>query len=133
MTEAQGTKRSPFGFERKEGKAPGTVIFHFTGPFTAREMYATSPPIALQNLLDFQSVPDEKQPELNILDITGVPYVDSSGLGMIVRHYVRCQGKGIRLAISGASPRVLELFKITKVDGFLPLTASVDDLDGGAN
>ena len=96
-------------------------------------MYAALLPIALQNLLDFQSIPDEKRPELNILDITGVPYVDSSGLGMIVRHYVRCQGKGVRLAISGASPRVLELFKITKVDGFLPLTASVDELDLAAN
>lgn len=133
MTEAQSAKRSPFAFERKEGNAPGTVIFQFTGPFTAREMYASLPPIALQNLLDFQSIPDEKQPELNILDIAGVPYVDSSGLGMIVRHYVRCQGKGVRFAISGASPRVLELFKITKVDGFLPLTASVDELDLAAN
>ena len=133
MTEAQSAKRSPFAFERKEGKAPGTVIFSFSGPFTAREMYASLPPIALQNLLDFQSIPDEKQPELNILDITGVPYVDSSGLGMIVRHYVRCQGKGVRFAISGASPRVLELFKITKVDGFLTLAASVDDVDSAAN
>jgi anti-anti-sigma factor len=109
------------------------VIFHFTGPFTARDMYASLPPIAFQNLLDFQSIPDEKQPELNILDITGVPYVDSSGLGMIVRHYVRRQSKGIRFAISGASPRVLGLFKITKVDGFLPLTASSDDVDITAN
>jgi anti-anti-sigma factor len=133
MTEAQAAKRSSFAFERKEGKAPGTVIFSFAGPFTARDMYASLPPIALQNLLDFQSVPDEKQPELNILDIAGVPYVDSSGLGMIVRHYVRCQAKGIRFAISGASPRVLELFKITKVDGFLPLAASLDDLDSAAN
>ena len=62
MIEAQSAKRSPFGFERKDGKAPGTVVFHFTGPFTAREMYASLPPIGLQNLLDFQSIPDEKQP-----------------------------------------------------------------------
>src|SRR6266702_3668865 len=129
MTEVQVTKRSPFSFERKEGKAPGTVIFRFCGPFTARDMYATVPPVELQNLLDFQSLPGETQPMLNILDLTYVPYVDSSGLGMIVRHYVRCQGKEVRFVIAGASPRVLELFKITKVDSFLPLEASVEDVD----
>jgi|SRR5579859_5600252 len=133
MTEVQVTKRSPFSFERKEGKAPGTVIFRFSGPFTARDMYASLPPVALQNLLEFRSVPDERQPILNILDLTDVPYVDSSGLGMIVRHYVRCQGKGVQFVTAGSSPRVLELFKITKVDGVLPLAASVEDADVSAN
>jgi anti-anti-sigma factor len=133
MTQVQVTKRSPFSFERKEGKASGTVIFRFCGPFTARDMYASLPPVALQNLLNFQSTPGEKQPTLNILDLTDVPYVDSSGLGMIVRHYVRCQGKGIRFVAAGASSRVLELFKITKVDGVLPLAASVEDADVSSN
>ena len=133
MTQVQVPKRSPFSFERKEGKSPGTVIFRFSGPFTARDMFESLPPVALQNLLDFQSVPDEKQPALNILDLTDVPYVDSSGLGMIVRHYVRCQGKDIPFFIVGASPRVLELFKITKVDGFLPLAASAEDADTSSN
>jgi len=132
MTQAQVTKRSSFSFERKEGKAPGTVIFRFCGPFTARDMFESLPPVALQNLLDFQSIPGE-QLVLNIQDLIDVPYVDSSGLGMIVRHYVRCQGKGVRFVAAGASPRVLELFKITKVDGVLPLAASVEDVDTSSN
>jgi anti-anti-sigma factor len=109
------------------------VIFLFRGPFTAREMYASLPPVALQKLLDFQSVPDEKQPALNILDLTEVPYVDSSGLGMIVRHYVRCHGKGIPFVVAGSSQRVLELFRITKVDGFLPLVTSIEEADISSN
>jgi anti-anti-sigma factor len=133
MTQLQIPKRAQFSFERKEGNAPGTVIFRFRGPFTARDMFESLPPAALQNLLDFQSVPDETQPMLNILDLTDVPYVDSSGLGMIVRHYVRCQGKGVPFVIAGSSQRVLELFKITKVDGILPLTASVEDADTSSN
>ncbi len=133
MTQVQVPKRAPFSFERKEGKAPSTVIFRFCGPFTARDMFESLPPVALQNLLDFQSTPDEKLPAFNILDLTDVPYVDSSGLGMVVRHYVRCQGKGVRFVIAGSSQRVLELFKITKVDGVLPLTASVEDVDTSSN
>ena len=129
MTEAQSLKRAPFTIERKEGKAPGTVIFRFSGPFTARDMFESLPPVALKNMLDFQSVPEEKPPVLNILDLTDVPYMDSSGLGTVVRHYVRCQGRGIQFVAAGVSSRVLDLFKITKVDGVIPMKTTVEDAD----
>ena len=133
MTQVQVSKHSPFSFERIEGKAPGTVIFRFRGPFTARDMYASMAPVVLQNLLDFQSVPGEQLPVLNILDLTEVPYMDSRGLGIVVRHYVHCQGKGVKFLAVGATLRVLDLFKITKVDGVLPLAASVEDIDISSN
>jgi anti-anti-sigma factor len=129
MTQAQIWKSSPFNIERKDGKAPGTVIFRLCGPFTARDMYGSLTPIDLQNLLDFQSTPSEELPALNILDLTEVPYMDSTGLGMIVRHYVRCQGKGVRMVAAGASERVLELFKLTKMDGVISTSSTVDDAD----
>lgn len=74
-------------------------------------------------------MPDEEPPTLNILDLTAVPYMDSAGLGVIVTHYERCQGKGIRIIVANASPRVLELFRMTKVDGILPLAATVEEVD----
>jgi anti-anti-sigma factor len=55
--------------------------------------------------------------------------MDSAGIGMIVSHYVRCQDKGIRMIAAGVSPRVLQLFKITKVDTFIPMTATVEEAD----
>jgi anti-anti-sigma factor len=127
MTQAQIWKNSPFSIERKEGKAPGTVIFRLCGPFTARDMYGSLTPIDLQNMLDFQSA--SEPPVLNILDLTEVPYIDSTGLGMIVRHYVRCQGKGVRVIAAGANARVLELFKLTKMEGVIPTSSKVDDVD----
>jgi anti-anti-sigma factor len=129
MTQAQIWKNSPFNIERKDGKAPGTVIFRLCGPFTARDMYGSLTPIDLQNMLDFQSTPSKELPALNILDLTEVPYMDSTGLGMIVRHYVRCQGKGVRVVAAGASERVLELFKLTKMDGVISTSSTVDDAD----
>ena len=119
MTQAQIWKNSPFSIERKEGKAPGTVIFRLCGPFTARDMYGSLTPVDLQNMLDFQSTPSEELPALNILDLTEVPYMDSTGLGRIVSHYVHCRGKGVRMIAAGLSPRVLELFKLTKVDSVI--------------
>lgn len=129
MIQAQNGKRAPFTIERIQGKAPGTLIFRLGGPFTARDMFESMPPATLQKILDFQSTPDEVLPTLNIFDLTAVPYMDSSGLGTVVRHYVRCQGKGIRFIAAGASPRVLNLFKITKVDGVLPLAATLAEAD----
>jgi anti-anti-sigma factor len=129
MVQAQIGKRAPFSIERQEGKAPGTVIFHLSGPFTARDMFESLPPAALRNMLEFQSAPNEEPPVLNIVDLTDVPYVDSSGLGIIVSHYVHCRNRGIQLRIAGSSARVLELFRITKVDGFLPLVATCEEAD----
>ena len=129
MTQAQTWKSSPFTIERKQGKAPGTVIFRLCGPFTARDMYGSLTPGELHNMLDFQSAPSEQLPAMNILDLTDVPYMDSTGLGMIVRHYVRCQGRGVRMIAAGVSPRVLELLKLTKMDAVLATAATVEDAD----
>jgi anti-anti-sigma regulatory factor len=45
---------------------------------------------------------------------------------MVVRHYVRCQDKGVRFIAAGVSPRVLELFKLTNVDAVIPMTDTYD-------
>jgi hypothetical protein len=48
---------------------------------------------------------------------------------MVVRHYVRCQDEGVRFIAAGASPRVLELFKLTNVDTVIPMIATVEEVD----
>ena len=72
-------------------------------------------------------LPSGEMPTVNIFDLTEVPYMDSSGLGMVVRHYVRCQDKGVRFIASGVNARVLELFKLTNVDAVIPMIAAVED------
>ena len=128
-TLAQIWKPAPFTIASKGGKAPGTVIFRLSGPFTARTMFGTLAPIALHNMLSFQSTPSDALPTLNILDITDVPYMDSAGLGIIVTHYERCQSKGIRMIAANVNPRVLELFRMTKVDSIIHMANTVDEVD----
>jgi ABC-type transporter Mla MlaB component len=129
ISPAQLWKDTPFSIERKEGKASGAVIFHLCGPFTARDMYGSLTPLGLRNMLDFQSIPDEEPPAVNIFDLTEVPYMDSAGLGIVVGHYVSCQRKGIRLIAAGVGPRVPELLKMTKLDTTIPMTNTVDEAD----
>jgi anti-anti-sigma factor len=47
-----------------------------------------------------------------------------TGLGMLISHYVRCQGKGIQLSITGVSPRVQELFRLTGMEKVLPIAST---------
>jgi anti-anti-sigma factor len=129
ISHAQLWKGTPFSIERKEGKASGTIIFRLCGPFTARDMYGSLTPVGLRNMLDFQSMPSEQPPVVNILDLTDVPYMDSAGLGIVVGHYVSCHRKGIRLIAAGVGPRVRELFKITRVDTTIPMTTRLEDAE----
>ena len=142
--QAQIWKSSPFTIERKQGKDPGTVIVRFCGPFTVRDMYGTLAPNDWQNLLEFRAIAGEgatgddlpavnipaiQIPAVQIFDLTDVPYMDSTGLGVIVHHYVRCRTRGVRLIVAGANPRILELFNRTKLDAILPMIATVEEAD----
>jgi ABC-type transporter Mla MlaB component len=128
--QAQIWKGLAFNIERLQGKAPGTVIFRFSGPFTARDMFGSLTPVAVRNIFECESIPgDAPLITMNIFDLTGVPYMDSAGLGMLVSQYVRCHGKGVQMIAAGASPRVLQLFKMTKVDTFIPLAATVEEAE----
>jgi anti-anti-sigma factor len=122
-------KGSKFTIERKKGKAPGTVIFHFSGPFTARDMFSSLSPQAMHNL--FES-PSDEAPAIHIFDLTDVPYMDWCGLGTIISQYVRCQAVGLRMVAAGVGPRVLEWFRLTKLDTFIPMDATVEEAEAHA-
>jgi anti-sigma B factor antagonist len=62
-----------------------------------------------------------------ILDLTEVPYVDSSGLGSLITAYVSRQKAGQRVALSGVNDRVLKLFKITNVESLFLIFPTFDD------
>jgi anti-anti-sigma factor len=127
MTVTQVWRSTKFAIERSEGKAPGTVIFRLSGPFTARDMYGSLSPDELRNT--FESEKDGVPDVLHILDLTEVPYVDSAGLGMLVSHCTRCHTRGVRLIAAGVSPRVVELLEMTKLDKFFPRVATAEEAD----
>jgi anti-anti-sigma factor len=105
------------------------VIFRFTGPFTAHDILGSGTPTAFHHIFDCELTPGDAAPMKNIIDLTGVPYMDSSGVGVLVSHYVRCRGKGVRLIAVGANPRVAQLFKLTRVDSFIPMVATLAEAE----
>jgi anti-sigma B factor antagonist len=106
---------APLTIDRTEGKKPGTRILILNGPLT------------LFNMFELQTeIRQAPEPSISILDLTGVPYMDSAGMGLIINHYVHCQNTGTKMVVAGVSPRVLELFKMTKVDSVIPLAPTVE-------
>jgi len=50
-----------------------------------------------------------------LLDLTNLTYMDSSGLGAVVAHYVSAKAAGCELRLANFNERVRELLGITKV------------------
>ncbi len=116
--EPQSWKSARLTIERAESDTEGTV-FRLSGPFTARDLYYSLSPEALRHI--FESAPRHPLAAKQVFDLTLVPYMDSHALGMLVSHHMRCRSKGISLTITGISPRVQELFRLTKMENVLPI------------
>lgn len=60
-----------------------------------------------------------------VLDLTGVGFIDSSGLSAILGRYRHLHELGGRMAVCGASARVTALLEMAGVSRFIPLCASL--------
>jgi anti-anti-sigma factor len=119
----------PFSAQRGAGNAPGTVIVRVGGPFTERDIYTQLEPMEFNNILDMGPRPGEPPTQKNILDMTACTSMDSRGLGLIATHLARCQKRGVKLVVAGASPRVRQVFHITKMDSVIPLASTVAEAE----
>ncbi|MGA2906529.1 MAG: STAS domain-containing protein [Terracidiphilus sp.] len=97
------------------GSAPGTMILRLAGPMTL----ANLPPLRAH-------LRSGEPPRLTILDMTGVSFMDSSGINEIISHEVYCRDHHVRLALAGVTPRVLGVLQITRLDKVLTIAATVE-------
>ena len=61
-----------------------------------------------------------------VLNMTGVPYMDSAGLGVLVQASGLAKQQGGDLRLCGVADRVAELIKMTRTDALLPMDADED-------
>lgn len=85
--------------------------------------------LTLQTLFEFQDAVRSETSKSIILDLSGVPYMDSAGLGCVVSVFTSCQRNGRSFGVIGLSDRIRTLFKVTHVDGLLPCFDSLDAAD----
>jgi len=75
-------------------------------------------PITISNFFQFQSLVRSNTSRKLILDLAGVPYIDSAGIGALVGAYVNHQKDGRSLALVGVSQRVRDALQVTRVEQF---------------
>ncbi len=66
-----------------------------------------------------------------VLDLGGVEFIDSSGLGAIVAS-MKQLGAGRRLDLAGLQPVVEKVFRLTRMDTVFKLFATLDDALAGS-
>lgn len=86
-------------------KNAGETVIHGTGKINSTSA-------ALLQTTVRQLIPDNKR---IVLDLTGVDYIDSTGLGALVSVYLAAGKANCELEISNPKPRVRDLLKITKL------------------
>ena len=55
-----------------------------------------------------------------VLNLAGIEFIDSSGLGLLVRLHNRSRRAGGDLRVSAVPPRVTEILRVTRVEQILP-------------
>ncbi len=68
-------------------------------------------------------------PHRVVLDLTGVDFVDSSGLGAIVA-VMKQMPAGTRLDLAALSPTVSKVFRLTRMDTVFQIFQTLDDALG---
>src|SRR6185312_4950071 len=108
--------QDPLSIEDLAGPQEGQRVLRLTGP------------LLINNLFDFQGKVRADQSRELILDFTGVPYIDSAGIGALVGAYVNHSKDKRSLVLIGVTERVLNSLKVTKVEQFFSLYKTLEDV-----
>ena len=90
------------------------LVLNFTGEFDAVGTAAARD--ALERI-----VTDRNEAHV-VLDLSGVTFMDSSGIGAIVFLFKRLRADGRSLALSGVYGQTRQLIELLRVDKALPVT-----------
>ncbi|MGD0545254.1 MAG: STAS domain-containing protein [Candidatus Acidiferrales bacterium] len=113
VIECTAMEVEPFRVITQPGTRDGLQVLTLRGALTS-----TSAPVFTEAVIGVAA------PRL-ILDLTGVPMVDSVAIGALVRAFVSCHKSGRKLALVGMNHRVQNVLHIT---GIAPLFDSYETL-----
>ncbi len=126
------TKRLSFS-----NKDPDRMSYHTTtSPVRSvkRERDATVVEVIgdvdLNRSAEFQSALMDALADCNdkiVVDLSGVPYMDSSGVASLVKLLSRASRTNVALHLVGLNDRVRSIFEITRLDGVFKIFATVEE------
>jgi anti-sigma B factor antagonist len=84
-------------------------------------------PLLLGNFFPLQTMVRSDNSDLLIIDVADMPYIDSAGIGCLVGAHVSRQSSGRKLVLVGVNDRLLNSFKVTRVDQLFSIAPSVEE------
>ena len=106
-------------------------IEELSGGPTERRVLRLSGPLWLASVQQFQTVVRAEEDRGLILDVTGVPIVDSAGIAALVAEAIIHQKQGHTIALVGISERVRNTLRVTQVAKFFTYFWTVEEAQSG--
>lgn len=85
------------------------------------ELMKLNGPLTLSTLFELQESLRKDPSQRTIIDLSGVPYIDSAGLGALLSFHASCKRSGRTYAIAAMPARVYTMFAASKVDKLVHL------------
>lgn len=104
-----------------EEKAPGVFVVSLQGDVDM----STSPELRSQLIPLFQQHPSHV-----VVDLSGVPYIDSSGIATLVEALQMSRKGSVRLTLAGANPTVESVFELAYLKEVFEMVPSLAGLFG---
>src|ERR1700676_4579213 len=101
--------------ESISGVGNGIRILRLSGPFT------------LRGIFDFRSSVLIGHDPITIIDLTGVPYMDSTALGEIIKLHTSSLRQHRQYALGGACERLRTLFNVAGVHRILIIHPTLEE------
>jgi anti-sigma B factor antagonist len=99
--------------EARDGASPGQRVVVLTGMLTISTLFA------------FQDLAHADTSEALIIDMAGVAYIDSAGLGSIISAYVSREREARKLVLASVNDRVKMVMTVTGVEQLFQIFPSV--------
>jgi anti-sigma B factor antagonist len=99
------------------------------GPQTGQRILQLKGPLSIHTVFEFQNlIRSETSPHV-IIDFSGVPFIDSSGLGSLVGAHISAQKARRRLSFAGMNKQVIALLEMTRIRGMFSIYETVHEAE----
>src|SRR6202161_4174400 len=119
VIECTAMEVEPFRVVTQPGTRDGLQVLALRGALTS-----TSSPAFTEAVMGVAA------PRL-ILDLTGVPTIDSVAIGALVRAFVSCHKSGRKLALVGLNHRVHNVLHLTGIAPLFDTYATISEAEAG--
>jgi anti-sigma B factor antagonist len=99
------------------------------GPQAGQRVVSLKGPLSIHTVFEFQRLIRSETPPHLIIDFSGVPFIDSSGLGSLVGAHISAQKARRKLSFAGMNTQVITLLEMTRIRGMFSIYETVQEAE----